>query len=152
MQKTLSTPNAANQTALESYFSTYKQQIIGDDATLVGPYGQKRIVYADWTASGRMYAPIESKLTNEIYPFVANTHTETNTTGSCMTKAYAHARSIIKSHVNASDTDILISSNSGMTGVVNKFQRILGLKIHEKYRNQVDIPESERQDRSSDIL
>jgi len=143
MRKTLSKPNSANNKNLEEYFNVYKQQIIGDDATLIGPYGQKRIVYADWTASGRMYAPIESKLLNDIYPFVANTHTETNTTGSCMTKAYAKAKSIIKSHVNASDTDILISSNSGMTGVVNKFQRILGLKIHEKYKNQIDIPKEE---------
>ncbi len=144
MQKTLSTNKTANISDLEAHFNPYKSQIIGDDATLIGPYGQKRIVYADWTASGRMYAPIESKLMNEIYPFVANTHTETNTTGSCMTKAYAHARSIIKAHVNASDTDVLISSNSGMTGVVNKFQRILGLKIHEKYRSQVNIPSAER--------
>jgi selenocysteine lyase/cysteine desulfurase len=52
-----------------------------------------------------------------------------------MTSAYKMARKIIKEHVGAHEQDILIASHSGMTGVVSKFQRILGLKIHEKYKD-----------------
>lgn len=128
---------------LEAYFTPFRQNIIGVDHYIDTPYGVKKLLYADWTASGRLYRPIEELMCNEIAPLVANTHTETNFTGSTMTKAYAMARQIIKDHVNAIDTDILISSNSGMTGVVNKFQRILGMKIHEKWREQVHIPEEE---------
>ena len=40
-----------------------------------------------------------------------------------MTLAYHEARHIIKRHVNASSEDILITDGTGMTGVVNKFQR-----------------------------
>jgi selenocysteine lyase/cysteine desulfurase len=119
---------------LEEYFVRFRDGIIGVDQEFDSPYGKKKIVYADWTASGRMYRPIEEKLLNEIYPFVANTHTETNVTGSSMTMAYHKAKEIIKKHVNAKKGDILISSNSGMTGVVNKLQRIIGLKIHEKLK------------------
>lgn len=108
------------------------------------PYGKQRIIYADWTASGRMYTQIEKIISAEIAPFVGNTHTETTITGSSMTLAYHKAKKIIKTHVNASEHDILISSNSGMTGVVNKFQRILGLKIHEKFSNKIDIKEEDR--------
>ncbi len=129
---------------LESYFSTFREGILGKDAQIQGPYGQKQVIYADWIASGRIYSQIEDKFRDQIYPFVANTHTETNTTGSCMTIAYAKAKEIVKKHVNASSTDILISSNSGMTGVVNKFQRILGLKIHESFRPNIKIAEVER--------
>jgi hypothetical protein len=44
-----------------------------------------RIVYADWTASGRMYGPLEDVMRDRILPFVGNTHTETSETGATMT-------------------------------------------------------------------
>lgn len=122
---------------LEAYFKKFHDNVIGIDQTFEGPYGAKKIVYADWTASGRQYRPIEEKLINEIAPFVGNTHTVTSITGSAMTRAYHEALSIIKRHVNAGPQDVIISSSSGMTGVVNKFQRILGLKVHEKYKDRV---------------
>jgi selenocysteine lyase/cysteine desulfurase len=129
---------------LESYFSTYKQNIIGEDVFFESPYGNKKVVYADWTASGRMYAPIESMMMEDFYPLVANTHTETNFTGTSMTLAYQKARQIIKKHVNASSEDVLVAGSSGMTGVINKFQRILGLKIHESFKDQVKIEPMDR--------
>ena len=98
------------------------------------PIGNKKIIYTDWTASGRLYRPIEEKMLNEFGPFVANTHTETSITGSAMTLAYHKARSIIKQHVNAVKDDVLITDGTGMTGVVNKFQRILGLKVNENLK------------------
>ncbi len=124
---------------LESYFSNFRSKVIGQDLMITTPYGQKKLIYADWIASGRMYQPIEDIFTNMIAPYVANTHTTTNTTGSSMTLAYEESREIIKKHVNASKDDVLISAGSGMTGVVNKLQRILGLKIHENYKESVDI-------------
>lgn len=129
---------------LEAYFKKFRDNIVGIDQTFTTPYSEQKIVYADWTASGRLYRPIEDKLLNEIAPFVGNTHTQTSVTGSSMTQAYHKALHIIKRHVGADVQDIIISSNSGMTGVVNKFQRILGLKVHEKYRDNLNIPEEEK--------
>lgn len=134
----------ASSSQLETYFNQFKRHIVGIDHYFESPYGNKKIVYADWTASGRMYGPIDELLNTDIGAFVANTHTETSFTGSCMTQAYHEAREIIKRHVNATESDVLISSNSGMTGVANKFQRILGLKIHEKYMNLVELSEEDR--------
>lgn len=129
---------------LEQYFSSFRKNIIGYDHTFDGPHGKMPLLYADWTASGRMYAPIEDKIRTEIAPFVGNTHTETSVCGTTMTKAYHEALQIIKKHVNATDNDAIICYGSGMTGVVNKFQRILGLRVHEKYRDQVLPAEKER--------
>jgi selenocysteine lyase/cysteine desulfurase len=131
-------------TTLENYFAPFRNNIIGQDQTFDSPTGSRRILYADWTASGRQYRPIEERLITEFAPFVANTHTETNVCGTSMTLAYHHARHIIKRHVNAAETDCLISYGSGMTGVINKFQRILGLKIPEKRRAEFHIKPSER--------
>ena len=129
---------------LEKYFQTFREKIIGIDQEFESPYGRKRIVYADWTASGRLYRPIEQKLLEQFGPFVGNTHTETTVTGSTTTLAYHTALQIIKKHVNGLPSDVIISSNSGMTGVTNKFQRILGLRIHEKFRHKFEIPVEDR--------
>ncbi|TYP99051.1 selenocysteine lyase/cysteine desulfurase [Tenacibaculum adriaticum] len=129
---------------LEHYFQQFRKQIIGIDQTFETPYGEKRLIYTDWTASGRLYRPIEEKLMNEFGPFVANTHTETSTTGAAMTLAYHEARNIIKRHVNASKDDVLITEGSGMTGVVNKFQRILGLKVSENLKDHTNVPEEKK--------
>lgn len=136
--------NTQTQQSLENYFEPFRKQVIGYDQEFSTPFGKKRIVYADWTASGRMYQPIERLLAEDIAPFVGNTHTETTVTGCSMTMAYHRAKDIVKAHVGARKSDILISSNSGMTGVVNKFQRLLGLKLHEKYRSLVELPEELR--------
>ncbi|WP_373286586.1 aminotransferase class V-fold PLP-dependent enzyme [Yeosuana aromativorans] len=138
----------ANQTkdkiSLETYFQYFRENIVGLDQEFESPYGRKKVIYADWTASGRLYRPIEEKLLNEIGPFVANTHTETSITGSVMTHAYHDARTIIKKHVNASKDDVLITVGTGMTGAINKFQRILGIKLNENLKDHTDIPEDKR--------
>lgn len=131
-------------TALETYFKQFRDNIVGVDEYFDSPYGRKKIIYADWTASGRLYRPIEEKLLNEIGPYVANTHTETSITGSAMTLAYHDARNIIKKHVKASKDDVLITVGTGMTGAINKFQRILGLKVTENLKDHTKIPEALR--------
>ena len=132
----------ATQTkALEVYFDQFRQGIIGINQEFETPFGTKKIVYTDWTASGRLYRPIEEKITNQLGPFVANTHTETSVTGTAMTMAYHEARHIVKHHVNANENDILITDGTGMTGVVNKLQRILGLRIPENLKEFTVIPD-----------
>lgn len=133
--------NTKNSTiSLETYFQDFRQHIVGIDQEFMSPFGKKNIIYTDWTASGRLYRPIEEKLLNQFGPFVANTHTETTVSGTAMTKAYHHARHIIKRHTNASEDDVLITDGTGMTGVINKFQRILGLKIPENLKNFTTVP------------
>jgi selenocysteine lyase/cysteine desulfurase len=128
------------ETQLEQYFQQFRKNIIGIEQEFESPFGRKKIIYTDWTASGRLYRPIEEKLMNAFGPFVANTHTETTVSGTAMTKAYHHARNIIKQHVNANQNDVLITDGTGMTGVVNKFQRILGIKVPENLKDFVAIP------------
>jgi selenocysteine lyase/cysteine desulfurase len=115
-------------TELEKYFNQFRKKIIGIDTYFPSPCGMKKILYADWIASGRLYSPIEKKLLEDFGPFVANTHTETNITGSLMTLSYQYAHKYIKKHVHAGPKDVIITSGFGMTSVVNKLQRILSLK------------------------
>lgn len=130
------------QSELEIYFDKFRQNIIGINQEFHSPFGSQKIIYTDWTASGRLYRPIEEKMMNIFGPFVANTHTETTISGTAMTMAYHEARNIIKHHVNANENDVLITDGTGMTGVVNKLQRILGLRVSENLKEFTNIPEA----------
>ena len=126
--------------SLESYFSEYRNNIVGIDLEHAG----NKIIYADWTASGRLYGPIEEFMTSKVGPLIANTHTEASFTGCAMTNLYHESQEIIKRHVNANEQDALICSGAGMTSVVNKFQRILGLKVPEKWSEELQVKEQDK--------
>ncbi|NLR77359.1 aminotransferase class V-fold PLP-dependent enzyme [Chitinophaga eiseniae] len=124
----LSTPS------LESHFSVYRRHVIGQQQYFDGPFGRRQLLYADWTASGRAYGPIEKRIRQEILPFVGNTHTGTTITGTLMSEAYTEAKKIIKAHVHANEEDVLLFCGSGMTSAVNKLQRLMGLRMPEHAR------------------
>lgn len=136
-----STNKNTEKSPLEQYFQQFREHIVGVEQTFQSPYGVQKLIYSDWTASGRLYAPIEEKMRYQFGPFIANTHTETTTSGAAMTLAYHEARKVIKRHVHANSNDVLITTGSGMTGAVNKFQRILGLKVSENLKNYTKIPD-----------
>lgn len=130
--------------SLEKYFEPFRKNTIGVDQSFTSPYGEKKIIYADWIASGRLYHPIEKTMSEVFGPFVGNTHSEASITGTSMTLAYHYSHDIIKHHVNAKHDDVIITAGSGMTGMVNKFQRILGLKVAEQLRDFLSLPDSLR--------
>lgn len=117
---------------LENYFSQFRKGIIGIDAQFPTPYGNQKMIYADWIASGRLYGPIEDIMREKFAPMLGNTHSEASETGVTMTRAYHLAHKIIKQHVNASADDYIITAGAGMTRVVNKLQRIMGLRLPDE--------------------
>ena len=117
---------------LEQYFNQYRKNIIGLDTSIESPFGIKKLIYADWIASGRLYGPIEKRLLDDIGPMIGNTHSESSATGKAMTDAYHMAQRIVKNHVNADENDILIFTGTGMTSAIAKLQRIIGLKVPEQ--------------------
>ena len=129
---------------LEKYFEKFRENTIGNEQYFETPYGRKKMIYADWVASGRLYAPIEEKIAKVIGPYVGNTHTETSETGTLMTKAYKYAHKKIKEHVHAGPDDVIITAGFGMTEVANKLQRILGFKNCAKYEDGKCIPKEEK--------
>jgi len=129
---------------LEEYFKKFRGNTIGIEAEFTSPFGAQQQIYADWVASGRLYKPIEDKLSNEIGTFIGNTHSETCETGALMTNAYLLSHKIIKQHCNAGPNDVIITAGFGMTTAINKFQRILGLKLCGKVSGSKCIKEREK--------
>ena len=140
----LNLANLVQTDSQEDFFESVAKHIIGNEFTYEGPGGEKKLIYADWIASGRLYAPIENILTNQFGPLVGNTHSESSHTGEAMTIAYKMAQQIIKKHVNANEQDVIIAQSSGMTGALAKLQRMLGLHLPEKAKPFFSQPATER--------
>ncbi|AWK04708.1 selenocysteine lyase [Flavobacterium crocinum] len=116
---------------LENYFSEFRENTIGVNHRFESIYGQQNLLYADWIASGRLYFPIEDIMLRKIGPMIANTHSFSSQTGKASTYAYQYARQLIKKHVNASESDCLVATGTGMTAALNKLQRIMGLRSED---------------------
>lgn len=127
--------SAEEPASLQEHFATFREHTIGNRHSISTPYGRQPLLYADWTASGRLYEPIERKMQETFGPYVSNPHTESNTTGLTITLAYAEAQNIIKRHVHAGPGDTLLFCGNGTTGAVNKLLRLMGLKLPEWMRD-----------------
>jgi selenocysteine lyase/cysteine desulfurase len=113
-----------------------RAQLIGYDAIAQTPFGERRIVYADYVASGRSLQWIESFILKQVLPLYANTHTEDSATGARMTTLAHDAASYIKRCLGMQNGKLLFCG-TGSTAAIKRLQEILGLVVPEALRERV---------------
>ena len=113
-----------------------RAQLIGHDACVRTPFGERRIVYADHVASGRSLRWIETFITEQVLPLYANTHTDDSATGARTSALASDARQYIKVCLGAQRGKLLFCG-TGCTAAIKRLQEILGLVVPERFRKLV---------------
>ena len=133
----------------DDLIETIRAAVIGDDEAVLGPYGLRRVTYADYTASGRSLTFIEDYIRDAVLPLYANTHTESSGTGLQTTRFREDARSIIRESLGGNPEDhVVIFCGSGSTAAINKLVDVMNLRLpadlDDRYGFRASIPAAER--------
>ncbi len=105
-----------------------RDEIVGIDAAVPTPFGERLMVYCDYTASGRSLRFIEGYLLR-LQRHYANSHTEDDITGRSMTRVLRQAERAVKESVNAGPGGRIVSVGFGSTAAIDRFQRIIGTAL-----------------------
>jgi len=134
--------------SVSSLIEVIRSSVIGEDEVVDGPFGPHRVVYADYTASGRSLSFIEDFIRSAVLPLYANTHTESSGTGLQTTRFREEARQIIKDCCNAGEDYALVFAGSGCTGAIARLVTVMNLRLpadlDARYSLADRIPPAER--------
>src|ERR1051325_2328258 len=116
-----------------------RDAVSGDDQVIWGPFGPRRVTYADYTASGRALDFLERFIVNEVLPRYANTHTESSGTGLQTTRLREDARQILRDAGGGTDDTVVILTTPSATGAIDKIVHILGLRIPAELDDKYEL-------------
>jgi len=120
---------AAGELPTSPLLERVRRGIIGEGELMDGPFGPRRVTYADYTASGRSLDFIEDFIRDAVLPRYANTHTENSGTGLQTSRLREDARRMIRDAVGGTEDGLVIFCGSGATAAVSKLIGILELRI-----------------------
>ena len=128
--KSLTHDDNAKPLRPEQIVANLRAGLIGDRMKIETPFGQKRLIYADYTASGRALRQVEEFVTEQVLPLYANSHTSASHCGAYITGLREHGRRIINDQTHAGDDCSVIFSGSGATSAINRLVALSGISYY----------------------
>ncbi|MGJ8624441.1 MAG: aminotransferase class V-fold PLP-dependent enzyme [Yoonia sp.] len=104
--------------------------LIGEDLIFKSSHGEQRLIYADYSASGRSLQQVEDFVLQNVLPYYANTHSEASFCGGVMTRMREAARMNIQRLTRAGDNCSVIFCGNGATAGLNKV--VMGLQLKQR--------------------
>jgi selenocysteine lyase/cysteine desulfurase len=132
----------------EALVAHVRRSVIGEAEAVQTPFGPRRVVYADYTASGRALSFVEDHLREVVLPLYANTHTQTSGTGRQTTRFREDARRIVGEAFGAGEEHVVLFTGTGSTGAIDQLIRALGIRLpaelDARYGLSARIPAAQR--------
>ncbi|MGM0617621.1 MAG: aminotransferase class V-fold PLP-dependent enzyme [Actinomycetota bacterium] len=139
---------ALSQDDREALVAHVRRSVIGEAEAVETPFGPRRVVYADYTASGRALSFVEDHLREVVLPLYANTHTQTSGTGRQTTRFREDARRIVGQAFGAGEEHVVLFTGTGSTGAIDQLIRALGIRVpaelDARYGLSARIPAAQR--------
>lgn len=124
--------------SFEEVAAWIRRSEVGRSAQVRTPFGLRRILYADLTASGRALSFIEARVADAL-PLYANVHSAFSTVGRATNALRESARQAIGRAVGAGPEDVVLFVGSGATAAVNKLVGMLGLRVPEPLEREYHL-------------
>ncbi len=119
-------PFMAAMRPASDHIADLRDGLIGANAQIQTPYGSKKLIYADYVASGRALGQVEHFVMEEVLPYYANTHTDDSFCGAKMSALREGARAIVRNHCDASlGQHAVIFSGAGATSGLNQLVHMM---------------------------
>jgi selenocysteine lyase/cysteine desulfurase len=126
--------------ASDALIERIRASVIGDDEAVAGPYGIRRVTYADYTASGRSLSFLEDYIREAVLPLYANTHTESSGTGLQTSRFREEARRLVLEGVGGDPArHAVIFCGSGSTAAINRLVDVMGLRLPADLDDRWDL-------------
>lgn len=122
--KSIAAKKGEDTTKLLKYID---DNIIGKNGTFFGPFGRRKVVYCDYTASGRSLQFLEEYITKEVLPCLGDTRASTSIC-SLQSSLFRHeARDIVRHAVGAGEQDAVLFTGQGTAAALRTLLRHLDL-------------------------
>jgi selenocysteine lyase/cysteine desulfurase len=130
------------------FLSEFRSRGMYKNHRILTPYGERELLYFDFTASGCFFSDIEDELNEKVLPYMSNTHTRANSTSTIITHFFEQAYAKVKHYTNASEQDVVLFTGNGSTSAINRLIATMGIRLPEqldkKYQFSKLIPKKER--------
>lgn len=122
--KSITAKKGEDTTKLLKYID---DNVIGKNGTFFGPFGRRKVVYCDYTASGRSLQFLEEYIAKEVLPYLGDTRASTSIC-SLQSSLFRHeARDIVRHAVGAGEQDAVLFTGQGTAAALRALLRHLDL-------------------------